>query len=314
MKVGKKGGKIVTELYRKPIDRNGLLHFNSFHPKHVRENIPVGQFFRVRRLCSDVLSFKTHAQDLQERFSARGYPTRIVKQAYKRARHINRDLLLQPKPKQNAPALVCVLPYSNRVGDLIEVVKNHWHLVSGFMGMQDPPMFSFRRSRNLRDILVHSDLGGSEHWKDTAGGHYPCTKCSVCKLCLSLKDFSHPVSGKKIFLKHFTTCQTSSVVYVVQCPCGLLYVGKTSRMVRLRILEHCSRIRNVVETAPLVKHWREYNHKVEELRFFVLQKVSARRGGNINKILLQKEQRWIFNLQTLWPKGLNDKIEWATCF
>ncbi|XP_029469168.1 uncharacterized protein LOC115097463 [Rhinatrema bivittatum] len=313
MRVGKKNGFLVTELYRKTTDRNGLLHFNSFHPKHIRENIPLGQFFRVRRICTDMPSFKKHAKDLQERFKARGYPDRVVNHAYRRARYINRDLLLQPKKTQKSHSLVCVLPYSNRVGDLIQVIKNHWHLVSGFVGMQVPPMFSFKRSQNLRDILVHSDLGSGESRKEMNGGHHPCTGCSVCKFSLSVNFFIHPVSGKKMYLRNKTTCQSSSVVYIVQCPCGLFYVGKTTRKVRIRILEHCSRIRNEVETAPLVKHWQEYHHTVEELRFFVIQEIHNRRGGNINKTLLRLEQRLIFSLGTLWPKGLNDKIDWVAC-
>lgn len=71
--------------------------FLSFHPKHLRRGIPKGQFLRVRRNCSDDNDFKTEAADLTRRFRARGYPHRVISQAFSAAKSTPRQDLLQPK-------------------------------------------------------------------------------------------------------------------------------------------------------------------------------------------------------------------------
>lgn len=42
---------------------------------------------------------------------------------------------------------------------------------------------------------------------------------------------------KKIDITSFFNCSTKGVIYVAECPCSLLYVGKTIRQLRCRVLE-----------------------------------------------------------------------------
>ncbi|KAJ1206431.1 hypothetical protein NDU88_001836 [Pleurodeles waltl] len=50
-------GGLSTEVYYKPTDRNNLLQYQSFHPRALRDNLPVGQFLRLRRNCEKSLGF-----------------------------------------------------------------------------------------------------------------------------------------------------------------------------------------------------------------------------------------------------------------
>lgn len=49
-------------------------------------------------------------------------------------------------------------------------------------------------------------------------------------------------SNREFAIKHFITCNTYHVVYALRCPCGLMYIGRTKRLLRIRIAEHVHNI------------------------------------------------------------------------
>ena len=105
------------------------------------------------------------------------------------------------------------------------------------------------------------------------------------------------------------TCKSKFVVYLLKCPCGLGYVGKTSRELKSRISEHKSSIRNSDEKSSVARHFVEAGHKVCSLRFQGIEKVDLpRRGGDRDKLLLQREAYWIHTLKTEFPNGLNEEL------
>ena len=121
--------------------------------------------------------------------------------------------------------------------------------------------------------------------------------------------FLHPHSGKKFFIKSVITCKTKYVVYILKCPCGLCYVGKTTRELKVRISEHKSTIRNKDEKSSVARHFNEAGHDVCTLRFQGIELVRPpKRGGNRDQLLLQREAYWIHALQTEVPKGLNEEL------
>ena len=46
-------GQIVTDLYRKPTDRNQYLLTNSIHPPNCIKNIPYSLALRINRVCKN---------------------------------------------------------------------------------------------------------------------------------------------------------------------------------------------------------------------------------------------------------------------
>ncbi|OCT97511.1 hypothetical protein XELAEV_18009739mg [Xenopus laevis] len=72
---------------------------------------------------------------------------------------------------------------------------------------------------------------------------FPCFNCVCCSSIIKGQYVSHPTKGYKIKMKHYATCTTSSVVYLLKCPCRKIYVGPTSRSVKERIKEHKGNIR-----------------------------------------------------------------------
>ena len=97
---------------------------------------------------------------------------------------------------------------------------------------------------------------------------------------------------------------------MLKCPCGLAYIGKTTRPLKTRISEHRSNIRNHDQKSPVAVHFTKAGHNVSSLCYWGIEQVKLpRRGGDINTFLLKREAFWIYTLETLAPKGLNEDID-----
>lgn len=105
------------------------------------------------------------------------------------------------------------------------------------------------------------------------------------------------------------------VIYALKCPCGLLYVGETSRPVKQRITEHNNNIRLAKVRNPVAAHFVEMRHQVAQLTFLILEVVEKpNRGGNRLRNLNQREAWWIYRLDTLAPKGMNEELNYHVSF
>ncbi|XP_073442411.1 uncharacterized protein [Dendrobates tinctorius] len=99
-------GLLHTEIHRKDTAVNSLLHASSAHPKALKNSIPVGQFMRTRRVCSDEASFVEQAQDLATRFEERGYSERAIRHGWRRASRMSRNDLLHSARKRTSSTQV----------------------------------------------------------------------------------------------------------------------------------------------------------------------------------------------------------------
>ena len=90
------------------------------------------------------------------------------------------------------------------------------------------------------------------------------------------------------------------------------YVGQTSRKMKTRLTEHKSNIRTNISTSPLAQHWWNSGHSIPQLRFQILESMPGD-VLDLHNRLLQREAFWMYSLDTLSPKGLNDRTE-LHCF
>ncbi len=63
-----------TSVYKNPTDRNALLRADSFHPPALKRSLPISQYNRIRRLCSDDTDYEHQVDLLDMRFKERCYP------------------------------------------------------------------------------------------------------------------------------------------------------------------------------------------------------------------------------------------------
>ena len=93
--VNLKEGSLSTSLFCKATDAHLYLNYSSNHPKHVLDNIPKGQFIRIRRICSDMDAYNHHSQILCNFFMERGFSIKKLHEIRRDVGKMNRmDLLI----------------------------------------------------------------------------------------------------------------------------------------------------------------------------------------------------------------------------
>ena len=130
--------------------------------------------------------------------------------------------------------------------------------------------------------------------------------CTACKHAIVTTKIIKEDVHFEIEL-NYSNCRTKNVIYLCKCSCPKWYVGKTTRQIRTRILEHKSRIRNNVMEAPMTKHLIDAGHSEEDLQFLVIKVLKRMpfHHQNIEQMLLKEENYFIHRLQTLTPEGMN---------
>ena len=229
---------LSTTLYRKPTDRNSLLHGQSYHPTPLKRSLPVAQMNRIRRICSTDSEFHIHKQDLENRFLQRGHKKEWVTHASDRVSNITQsDCLDTARTKSADDRITCVFPYSPLSKNMSSIVHKHWHIISTDPSLRgrfkDPPRVAFRRPPNLRNMLVRADNPNPppprvSFLPPVEAGNYKCGNCQQCNFTRKTKTFYHPHTGKVFSVKGVISCKTNNVIYMLKCPCGLAYIGKTS--------------------------------------------------------------------------------------
>ena len=298
-----------TTIYRKPTDRNGLLHAQSHHPKHLVENIPYGQFLRLKRICNNAYDYEEKADDMHRRFRQRGYKESVIQTARDRVKDVQRESLLVPKDKTIKEGRVTfVSEYNTSSHGIKTIIRKHWGMLQCDPSLKNissqPPRFCFKRGRNIKDSVVSSiyrSPNNDSNWlrKECRQlyGSYRCGKCTHCSNAISSKVFHHPHTGQEYKVRGLIDCETTGgTIYILKCPCSMVYVGQTKRCLKLRIAEHKAAIRNGNMDYAIARHYKERGHgSASTLRFMGIEKVTPPvRGGDMHKLLLQREAFWIF--------------------
>ena len=94
----------------------------------------------------------------------------------------------------------------------------------------EPPLISFRRPRNLGDILVRARLPSTNSDLNVTDQESPqgCSKCnrSRCKTCLYLKPAQKVKSnstGLTYTIRTKSQCDTPNVIFVISCKSMMWY-------------------------------------------------------------------------------------------
>lgn len=184
------------------------------------------------------------------------------------------------------------MKFTNQHEAIKQIAKRYWHILT-----MDPvigpyvskdPSFAFKRARSLRDHLVSSDLKRS-------GKSCLCKYCKYCRFMNTARDLVLP-NRDKYLPKHYANCQTTAVI----------------QHFWQRAYRHILSMKACNPDLPLGRHVTNFHNGLPpKISFLILDRVhTSRRGGDINKLLLQQEQRWIFHQNATQPPGLNGSISY----
>ncbi|OCT78250.1 hypothetical protein XELAEV_18029359mg [Xenopus laevis] len=206
------GSKINTSIFRKPCSGNTLLHASSCHPRRLIEGIPVGQFLRLCRNCSNNKDFGKQARDMRERFLERGYKQKTIQKAFQRAlRGMAIGLEIRIGwIKWHSPPAIKFLP-------ILFDDEHFFRILS--LGINVIP----KRALTLRDMLSPSHFRSEGQKRDlgplTSIGNYKCGshRCITCKHMNVSKEFRSTVTGREFDIKGYINCNTTFVIYLITC-------------------------------------------------------------------------------------------------
>lgn len=183
------------------------------------------------------------------------------------------------------------------------------------------PKFIYRKAQSFGDLIVKRVVDPPSRipsfWNQN--GFFACRKCRACKEVSrpmrGVERFSSTSNNKEFRIKQFITCNTTHVVYALRCPCGLLYIGRTKRLLRVRIAKHVHNISIGFKDHNVSLHFKKFHGQDPSgLTFWGIDHIKpAWRGGNIVRELSKRETQWIFMADTLSPKGLNIELN-INCF
>lgn len=324
-------GEIQTRTFRKPVAGNNTLRASSCHPPHVFRAIPIGEMIRTRRNCSREDQFELEIKVVNDRLEERGYQKNTLQKAQDIARgRKRRDLLYGKKRCMDTPIskqVVFSTAYSLQFQKIRSIVTRNLNILKA-----DPKLTSVvatgckvvsKRAptvgQKLSPSLFSSNSDTKRTWL-TLSGFFGCNtpKCITCGVAQHGAGFKSETTGKEYKIKQYINCDTKSVVYLVTCQmCKVQYVGCTMRKLRNRIAEHVLGIKNPTSSkiSNVAKHFIECHQRdYSGLKVQAIERVCLGvRGGDLYKKLIRQETKWIFNLNTRQPKGLNFKWDVALC-
>ena len=222
-------GFIQTTLYSKPCRVVSYLLPSSSHPSHITQNIPYSLAYRLKRIESLQCNLEMNLSNLKSELVSRGYIPRSVQASIDRVMELSREDTLQKVPRPPNNRVVLSLPFDKRLPDIAARIRHrHQCLLDSDINAREymplPPMLSFTRTKNLRDILIRAKLPPPKHRQGTrvkTEGFRKCNKRSNCALCQHsepgvISSYTCPVTNKTVSISSPITC-TDKGVYLAFC-------------------------------------------------------------------------------------------------
>lgn len=124
-------------------------------------------------------------------------------------------------------------------------------------------------------------------------------------------EFQSTANSKTFKRKDFISCNSTHVVYALQCPYGLMYIGPTKHTLGKWVSEQINNIKIGYKDHSISMHFRcKHNRDPSGLKFWGIEKMYPDwRGNNRVRELSKCEIKWIYLTNILCPKGMNVELD-----
>ena len=240
----------------------------------------------------------------------RDYKASIVDAAIVKAKAVDRSEALKRvyKPKTTKRP-VFVVRHDPRLPSVAKIVNKHWRTMTQDPYMAEvypePPLVAHSRPQNIRDKLIRAKLPSKARKKRVIPGMHKCKKqnCKICPWVVTNKVAKATHTDKVVHLSKEYNCQTSNLVYLVQCKkCKDQYIGETKHTLEHRFNQHLGYVRRKETDKATGDHFNKKGHQISDMTITVLEGINS----DDPFYRLQREHFWIEKFNVL-HKGMNGK-------
>lgn len=280
--------RIETEIYYKTTNNHHYLEYGSFHPEHIKNNIPYTLAKRVIVFTSDSNKEKTELNKLRKWLTESNYPTKIIDKAFHNAK-------LQgpaPNPKEKKELIPLISTYCSNYSNK-SIIKEANLLLENCPDEETKKCFknkkvilAFKQPPNLMRQLTSAKFDSSDKIQNKKG-IFKCKNpnCKICKLYLVECTSFKTAKGVIWEVPTFVTCNSKMVLYYQICMfCKTTSnIGKTNDL-RLRTNNHISACRLGNSTDKFDNHVYHCNREKKMEPYFKLMVLME--INDMNKLLV----------------------------
>ena len=310
--------QIQIDLHTKPTDKHQYLLKNSCHPAHTKRTIPFSLALRLRRICSTDHFFNKRCYELINFLALRGYSRRLLKREVNRVRNILRQEALKPRPQNNQSARTpFVITFNPALPNASATVRKNLNILHSSARCKQtfspPPVVAYKRTPNLRDLLVRTQLRDNTNPQQKAPpGVYKCNhpRCLTCPfLQEGQTKYTFSATKEERRINDNLNCKSKNLIYLIECKkCTKQYIGETKRQLHERFGEHRRSIQNhhqLIKPTPVSTHFNQPGHSIDHLLLTPLELIHNTRDS----VRKAREAHLINKAMTLEPLGITRRDE-----
>ena len=245
-------------------------------------------------------------EELRQDLLSRGYHPKIIQDAFERVKKIKRANALEKVSKSKERKTPLIITYHPAMPPISSIMKKHWKvMIEDDPRMKrfhpNPPIVAYKRSKNLRDILIRAKINTKRKSQRKINGFFMCHRmCMLCALIPKEGYKSHTCNKTKKSYKINmpTNCTTKSVIYKISCEkcVDFVYIGETGRRFCDRIADHRGYVTRKKLEQACGKHFNSKNHKCSDMLPTIIEQV---RPSNDEALRLRRERFWINQYQSV---------------
>jgi len=179
------------------------------------------------------------------------------------------------------------------------------------------------KAETSRSLQIKTRKAATTNPGLSSSGSKPCghPTCATCDIIIECSNVTKKNSNQTFGIIGKLDCSSRNIIYVVHCTfCAKQYIGETANPLRMRMNGHRSDINTKQATSALYCHlewhlletsnFHDCDINLDSYLVTPIEQIQKLGNTNLTRFAqIRQETYWIDTLDTLAPKGLNQKRE-----